>query len=105
MSVKLTVKNNINTSINRIQRRLKRLPQEAYQVFKDTTPVRTGNAKNNTRLKGNTIEADYQYAQVLDKGRHMTPRGMRGSTQAPKGMTKPTEDFIKQRLSQIMSGK
>lgn len=95
----------MNTSIRRIQRKLKNLPKEAFQVFKDTTPIKTGNAKANTRLKGNTIEANYPYAEVLDKGRHMTNRGMRGSKQAPVGMTKPTEDFIKKRITQILAGK
>jgi len=104
MSVTLQV-NKITTSINRIQRKLDKLPQEAYQVFKKNTPIRTGNARNNTKLSGNKIEADYQYAQVLDKGRHMTNRGMRGSNQAPMGMTKPTEKFILDRIKQILKAK
>jgi hypothetical protein len=56
-------------------------------------------------LKGNTIEANYQYAQVLDKGRHMTSRGMRGSDQAPKGMSEPTEEFIQKRITEIIKAK
>jgi hypothetical protein len=35
----------------------------------------------------------------------MTNRGMRGSEQAPEGMTKPTVEFIRERFRQIMSGK
>lgn len=104
MSVTLTV-NTMTSSIRRIQQKLNNLPKEAYQVFKDTTPVRTGNAKRSTRLQGDTINADYPYAQVLDKGRHMTPRGMRGSEQAPQGMTKPTEQFIRKRINQILRAK
>jgi hypothetical protein len=104
MSVTLKV-NTIASSINRIQRKLDRVPKEAFDEFKKVTPVKTGNAKRNTRLKGKTIEADYQYAQVLDKGRHMTNRGMRGSTQAPQGMTKPTEQFIQKRVDQIIKAK
>jgi hypothetical protein len=84
---------------------LAKLPQEAYKEFVKNTPVRSGNAKRNTRLKGNTIEADYAYAGVLDKGRHMTSRGMRGSNQAPKGMTQPTVDFLRKRVAQIVRGK
>lgn len=95
----------MTSSIRRIQQKLNNLPKEAYQVFKDTTPVRTGNAKRKTRLQGDTINADYPYAQVLDKGRHMTPRGMRGSEQAPQGMTKPTEQFIRKRINQILRAK
>jgi hypothetical protein len=101
MSVQLTV-NNITSSINRIQRQLDKLPTEAYDKFKSVTPIRTGNARSKTKLSGDTINADYPYAKVLDKGRHMTTRGLRGSEQAPQGMTKPTTEFIKRRLKQIM---
>lgn len=104
MSVTLKV-DLITPSIKKIQRKLKNLPKEAFNVFVDQTPVRTGNAKNKTRLRGDTIEADYNYAKVLDKGRHMTNRGMRGSNQAPRGMTKPTQEFIKRRLKDILAGK
>ena len=58
-----------------------------------------------TKISGKTIDANYPYAGVLDKGRHMTNRGMRGSEQAPKGMTKPTFEYIKKRLRQIVRGK
>lgn len=104
MSVTLTV-NSMTSSLKRIQRKLDKLPQEAYQEFKKITPVKTGNAKRNTRLRGNTIEANYPYAEVLDKGRHMTGRGMRGSEQAPQGMSKPTEEFIQKRITQIIKAK
>lgn len=104
MSVKLTV-NKMTSSLKRIQNKLDKLPQEAYKEFVKNTPIKTGNAKRNTKLKGKTIEANYQYAQVLDKGRHMTSRGMRGSEQAPRGMTEPTEQFIKKRVTAILKGK
>lgn len=104
MSVTLKV-DLITPSIKKIQRKLKNLPKEAFNVFVDQTPERTGNAKSKTKLRGDTIEADYNYAKVLDKGRHMTNRGMRGSTQAPRGMTKPTQEFIKRRLKDILAGK
>lgn len=69
-----------------------RVLEDAYDYFVKTTPRRTGNARSNTTLDkdNNRIEAEYDYAEVLDKGRHLTSRGMRGSTQAPEGMTKPT---------------
>jgi hypothetical protein len=104
MSITLTV-NKISTSIKRIDRKLQNLPKDAYNVFKDITPVKTGYAKSKTQLRGNTIEANYPYAQVLDKGRHMTNRGMRGSTQAPKGMTKPTMEYIRKRVNEILRAK
>lgn len=95
----------MTSSLKRIQKKLDNLPKEAYKEFVKNTPIKTGNAKRRTKLKGKTIEADYQYAQVLDKGRHMTSRGMRGSEQAPIGMTKPTEQFIKKRINAILKGK
>jgi hypothetical protein len=78
------------------------LPKEAYQFFRDITPIAKGNARNNTKLQGNKIVGEYPYASVLDKGRHMTNRGARGSTQAPKGMTQPTVQFIKDRVNKIV---
>ena len=78
------------------------VPKEAYTFFKNKTPIATGNARNNTKLQGNRIVGEYAYASVLDKGRHNTNRGMRGSKQAPKGMTQPTVEFIKNRVNQIV---
>jgi len=104
MSVTLSVKSMTN-SLKRIQKKLNKLPQEAYKEFVKNTPVKTGNARRKTKLKGNTIEANYQYAQVLDKGRHMTSRGMRGSDQATKGMSEPTEEFIQKRITEIIKAK
>ena len=95
---------NIVDRLNKVLSTLndKNIAKEAFTKFKDVTPVKSGNAKKNTRLQGNTINADYVYANVLDKGRHMTRRGMRGSEQAPQGMTEPTiqhiRDYVKQRL-------
>ena len=62
-----------------------------YDHFKSITPVRSGNARNNTELKkgkqfdtrSNKIEAKYPYAGRLDVG---------WSKQARKGMTGPTSD-------------
>jgi len=82
------------------------IAKEAFTKFKDVTPVKSGNAKRSTKLQGNAINADYAYANVLDKGRHMTRRGLRGSEQAPKGMTEPTiehiRDYVKQKLGVII---
>jgi hypothetical protein len=105
ISIDVKIKTNLPATLNKINQKLATLPQEAYKEFVKNTPVRTGNAKNSTKLKGSTIEADYNYAGVLDKGRHMTSRGMRGSKQAPKGMTQPTLAFLKKRIAQILRGK
>lgn len=85
MGIKL-VFNNITPSINKIIRDLNDLPRDAFNFWLQTTPKQTGNARNKTRLAGQTIRADYPYAQVLDKG---------SSKQAPQGMSKPTEKFIR----------
>jgi hypothetical protein len=65
------------------------LARVAYQEFYRITPIAAkngGNAKSNTDLKNNRIEADYPYAQRLDEG---------WSKQAPNGMTDPTIKYVK----------
>jgi len=103
MSIQLTVnmKDTMGPWIRSVQAQLKNLPREAFQEFKKITPVDTGNARRNTTRQGSVIDANYNYATVLDKGRHMTNKGMRGSKQAPRGMTKPTQEFIQRRVKQI----
>jgi hypothetical protein len=89
----MTVNDRITPSLNKIQKELMDLPNQAYQVFKDNTPVRSGNARKKTRLKGDTILAAYPYARRLDGG---------WSRQSPDGMVKPTAKFIEQRLRKIL---
>jgi hypothetical protein len=83
----------MSPSLTRIARDLKKLPHEAFEVFKAATPIKSGQARRNTKLVGSTIEANYNYAQVLDKG---------SSRQAPEGMTTPTDKFIKSKLDKII---
>jgi len=94
--IKLDVKITSNTwtpKSQRARRALSNLPKEAYDVFYDTTPVRTGNARRNTKLTGaNVIQAQYPYADKLDRGY---------SRQAPQGMIKPTLAYVRRRLNQI----
>lgn len=89
--------NNIKRRLDKVLNTLNdsNISNEAFKKFKEVTPVKSGNAKRSTKLESNTINADYAYAGVLDKGRHMTTKGMRGSKQAPKGMTKPTIEHIR----------
>lgn len=63
----------------------KDLPQHAYEFFKKTTPIKSGNARNRTELKNNEIHGSYPYAERLDNGY---------SKQAPQGMTAPTLEEI-----------
>jgi hypothetical protein len=78
----------INKRIDKLTTQLQseKLAQAAYKYFRDNTPVKSGNARRNTHLVRDTIQADYRYAQRLDTG---------WSKQAPDGMTRPTEQFIK----------
>lgn len=92
MSVKL-VKDTITPSLARIKAGLADLPQEAYEFWVKNTPKRSGNARNRTRRSGNTIDANYPYAQRLDEG---------WSKQAPNGMTEPTNEFLRRRTREIL---
>jgi hypothetical protein len=95
MSVTLNV-NTMSSSLKRIQKKLAQVPKEAFKEFVSDTPIRSGNARRKTKLKGQTIVADYPYAKRLDEGY---------SKQSPDGMTKPTEAFIQKRVAQILKGK
>jgi hypothetical protein len=99
-------KNLLTPALQKIRAQINNLPKEIYDKFVDLTPEDTGYAKKNTKLVNNRkIAAQYTYASVLDKGRHMTNRGMRGSNQAPKGMTRPTKEWAKQRIRAILRRK
>jgi len=81
--------------IDKLFNQLEELPSavmdEGGKYFKDITPVRSGNARNNTstntKAKNPVIKAKYGYAARLDEG---------WSKQAPQGMSKPTEDKLDQ---------
>lgn len=75
---------------------------KAFQYFENLTPLRKGNARASTHLNGNKIEAQYQYASVLDAGRGFRDGQMRGSIQAPTGMSQPTRTFIAQAVHQYI---
>lgn len=88
----------ITPSLDRIQRELKTLGPGAYKTWVENTPVRSGNARNKTRLRGagqdkTFIDANYDYAVPLDRG---------SSRKAPQGMSKPTLAWIRQNLRRIM---
>lgn len=92
--MKFTVtQNTLPGATRKIQRALSKLPTEAYDVFRDETPIRTGNARSKTRLRGNTIDANYPYAQRLDDGY---------SRQSPRGMVQPTLAYLRRRFRQII---
>jgi len=72
-----------------------KLAEEAYKYFRGITPIKSGNARSKTSLSADTIQAQYPYAQRLDNGY---------SKQAPAGMTKPTDEFVKQYIQKVSKG-
>lgn len=81
------------------------LPRLSHDKFVKLTPRDTGHAQRKTRLRkssqGFEIQANYDYAGVLDQGLFPNPpaqgtgRTRQGySTQAPQGMSEPTLDYI-----------
>ncbi len=78
-----------------LQERLEDLPRAAHEEFVKTTPKRSGNARRNTRLQDTKIIADYAYSQRLDEGY---------SSQAPQGMTQPTEQWIQREVDRRLKG-
>jgi hypothetical protein len=86
------ITNNLNPRLKRTYKAINNLPQEAFKHFRSITPIRTGNARRKTKLRGDSIIADYPYAGRLDRGY---------SRQAPEGMSEPTKKFIRQRLRNI----
>jgi len=97
IKMNLQFSNNLTPLLKKQQQAIKKIPDEAYKVFVKETPVRSGNARRKTKLKGKKeIVADYAYAERLDQG---------WSKQSPEGMIKPTEDYIIDRFNKIVSGK
>lgn len=95
--------NNITNRLNKVLNTLdnQNISDVAYKTFVDKTPIgdpnrwktkykpknyKPGNARRKTVLKNNTIDANYPYAKRLEEGY---------SSQAPKGMTEPTLEEIR----------
>ena len=78
---------NLNLKLKDMKELTDKVLPQTYEHFRDITPIRSGNARQNTHLQGNRIFADYPYAERLDEGY---------SRQAPEGMTQPTEEFLQQ---------
>jgi hypothetical protein len=86
--------NNILLRLQQIEKNTRptELARVAFPVFKDFTPKRSGNAQNKTRLKGDTIHANYPYAKRLDEGYSKQNNGV--------GMTEPTLQAIQKYLDE-----
>jgi hypothetical protein len=83
----------VNKMFSEAEKVAQTLPKEAYDVFRDNTPIRSGNAFRSTRLRGTTIDANYNYAERLDEGY---------SSLKPDGMTGPTEKFLEKRINDLI---
>jgi hypothetical protein len=91
MTIKLNVDlTGVNTLLDKAKQELDLIANKSFDFFVKNTPVRSGNARRNTRLvQKKTIVANYPYAERLDEGY---------SRQSPKGMTEPTQDYIQKTL-------
>jgi hypothetical protein len=67
MKLDIKVNDTISKDLLEKVKELNRLPKEALKEFVSLTPIDKGNARNQTRLQGNTINANYPYAQRLDE--------------------------------------
>lgn len=88
--------NQIAGDVNKKIRALRELSAIGHKHFQSITPIKGGNARNKTVLRGNNIEADYAYATRLENG---------WSKQAPNGMFKPTVKFLDAVVKRIMGGR
>lgn len=100
--VQLTGLSSIKDSLDRqLGSMVDRLGTDLYNTLRKKTPVDTGQARAGWRKKQTkdsvTVSNAVPYVPVLDKGRHMTPRGMRGSKQAPRGIVGPSLTEIKRK--------
>lgn len=73
-----------------LNRALTQITSLAHREFVQKTPIRSGNARRKTDLRGNEIQANYPYSVRLEKDGW--------SKQAPQGMSSPTIEFIRNYL-------
>jgi hypothetical protein len=83
----------LNTKLNKVQQGLAALPQQTLDEFKKNTPIRSGNARRRTRLSGNSIEANYPYAQRLEDNWSSQTKG--------QGIIEPTLKWLRNRIKQL----
>lgn len=90
--VNTKIDDGITPALKGMKAALANYPKQAEAKFKALTPIDTGNARRNTRLVNDTIEANYPYAVPLDNGH---------SKQAPQGMTKPFARWVQEKARYI----
>ena len=89
MSVKINSKE-VRDLLTSLPKQKSRAWREAGEVFRSLTPVKSGNARRNTRISDTEIHADYAYADKLDMG---------WSAQAPEGMSKETLRVLEAKIN------
>lgn len=94
--VKLDIRDFITRDLQKKIDDLDKVPRQTYEYWVDITPIRSGRAKRSTRLRGDEIQAQYPYAERLDSGY---------SRQAPRGMSEPTQKFLKRLTDRIIRRK
>ena len=85
-----------NKQINAAKQALDDLPEFAEKTMKEKTPVRSGNARRNTELQGNSVVANYPYAQRLEDNYSPQTRG--------QGIIAPTEREIQKEVDRRLKG-
>lgn len=90
-----------NNLTSQLRSEVNLLAGELLTEIRTNTPVDTGKARagwiKKNSSNGFEISNSVPYVPILDKGRHLTNRGMRGSRQAPNGIIGPSLDSIKRK--------
>lgn len=85
-----------NKQITAAKHALDDLPEFAEETIKSKTPIRSGNARRNTELRGNTVVANYPYAERLEDNYSPQTRG--------RGIIAPTEQAIQKEVDRRLKG-
>ena len=88
-----------NRQMSRALNALDGLPEFAESTMRAYTPiarVNGGNARRNTNLQGNTVTANYAYAQRLEDNWSPQTRG--------QGIIAPTEKAIQKEVNSRLKG-
>jgi hypothetical protein len=85
-----------NRQMSKALNALDDLPEFAQKEMRANTPRRSGNARRNTNLQGNTVTANYAYAQRLEDNYSPQTEG--------RGIIAPTEQAIQQEVNRRLKG-
>jgi hypothetical protein len=85
-----------NKQMSKALNALDDLPEFAQATMKSYTPVRSGNARRNTNLQGNTVTANYPYAERLEDNWSPQTQG--------RGIIAPTEQAIQKEVDRRLKG-